>query len=116
MTCAAFTTWGKSMNSSGITPLDVRVLVKPDRVEEKTKGGIILPDQHKEQQKWATMKGTLVAVGVNAWAEAKQGGFVPPEPGARVMFAKYGGVNLEGADGDEYRIMNDEDVVASLEE
>lgn len=105
------------MNSSGINPLDVRVLVKPDKVEEKTKGGIILPDQHKEQQKWATVKGTLVAVGANAWAEAKvSNGFVPPLAGSRVLFAKYGGVNLEGTDGEEYRIMNDEDIVASLEE
>lgn len=105
------------MNNSGIVPLDVRVLVKPDKVEEKTKGGIILPDQHKDQQKWATVKGTLVAVGTNAWIEASaSNGFIPPKPGARVLFAKYGGVNLEGTDGDEYRIMNDEDIVAKLEE
>ena len=37
-------------NESGITPLDVRVLVLPDPVEEKTKGGIFLPEAHQERE------------------------------------------------------------------
>lgn len=104
-------------NTSGIEPIDQRVVVLPDPVEEKTKGGIILPDQHKDQQRWAQARGTLVAAGACAWSEAKrERGFVAPEPGARVMFAKYGGVTFEGDDGEEYRIMNDEDVTAVLQE
>jgi len=104
------------MNTSGIIPLDMRVLVKPDPVEEVTKGGIILPGSAVEQQKFATVKATLIAAGINAWAEAKRfDGFTPPQPGARVMVAKYGGVNTPGADGVEYRLMNDDDVVALLE-
>jgi co-chaperonin GroES (HSP10) len=58
------------MNHSGIQPLDLRVLVLPDPVEVKTAGGIILPDQHKEREKYAMQHGTLVAVGENAWEEA----------------------------------------------
>lgn len=105
------------MNTSGIEPLDVRVLVHPDPVVEVTKGGIYLPDQVKETEKFATVKATLVAVGVNAFAEAKANpSFSAPEPGARVMIAKYGGVNIKGEDGQEYRLMNDEDVVALLKE
>lgn len=104
-------------NTSGTEPIDQRVVVLPDPVEEKTKGGIILPDAHKEKQRWAQAKGTLVAVGACAWAEAKATrGFVAPEPGARVMFAKYGGATFDGDDGREYRIMNDEDVTGVLKE
>lgn len=105
------------MNSSGIEPLDLRVLVKPDPVEAKTAGGIILPDQVVESKKWETCKATLVAVGSNAWAEARAArGFVAPEPGARVMVGKYSGVLVKGEDGEEYRLMNDEDVTAILKE
>lgn len=105
-------------NTSGFVPLDVRVLVRPDPVEEKTAGGIILPDQHKEREKYATVKATLVAAGVNAWEEAaaRSSAFEQPVPGDRVIIAKYGGIVLTGADGVDYRIMNDEDVIALLEE
>ena len=104
------------MNSSGIRPLDMRVLVLPDPVEEKTAGGIILIADHVEKQKYATVKATLVAAGVNAWAEAgAHPAFVAPIPGARVLIAKYGGVELKGDDGQDYRILNDVDVTATLE-
>lgn len=105
-------------NTSGFVPLDVRVLVKPDSVEQKTKGGIILPEQHVDQQKMAMLKGTLIAVGVNAWEEAasRSAAFVIPQPGTRVLIAKYGGIALTGDDGVDYRLMNDEDVIGLLEE
>lgn len=103
------------MNTSGIEPLDLRVLVKPDPAEEVTKGGIILAQSIVEKDKFATVKATLVAVGVNAFAEARNNiAFESPQPGARVMIAKYGGVNIKGDDGEEYRLMNDADVVALL--
>jgi co-chaperonin GroES (HSP10) len=102
------------MNTSGLQPLDVRVLVLPDPVAEKV-GSIFVPDAHKEREKFAQMKGTLVAIGVNAWAEAAQTqGFVKPVPGDRVLISKYGGVLVTGDDGKDYRIMNDEDVTAIL--
>lgn len=105
------------MNTSGIKPLDLRVLVKPDPVEKKTAGGIILPDQTIEQKEWETCKATLVDCGTNAWSEAKAArGFVAPEAGARVMVSKYAGVKIKGTDGEEYRLMNDEDIVAVLVE
>lgn len=105
------------MNNSGIKPLDMRVLVRPDPVEKRTAGGIILPESALEQKEHAQVKATLVAVGINAWCEAKvTRGFEAPKPGARVMIAKYGGVLVTGADGQEYRIMNDQDITAVLEE
>lgn len=106
------------MNTSGIQPLDLRVLVLPDPVEVKTAGGIILPDQHKEREKFAMQFGTLIAVGENAWEEAaaRSKNFVKPQPGDRVVISKYGGVLLTGTDGKEYRLMNDEDVVGRITE
>lgn len=104
------------MNTSGIQPLDLRVLVLPDPVESKTAGGILLPDQHKDREKFATMKATLIAVGANAWEEAasRSPSFIKPVPGDRVLISKYGGVLLTGDDGKDYRIMNDDDVTALL--
>ncbi len=103
-------------NESGIVPLDVRVLVLPDPAVSQTKGGIFLPDQHVEREKYATVKATLIAVGVNAWEEAaaRSQAFSAPLPGSRVLIAKYGGIMLTGDDGQDYRIMNDVDVVGVL--
>lgn len=103
-------------NPSGIVPLDLRVLVRPDPVEELTKGGIILIAT--DQEKYAQCKATLIEAGENAWEEAasRSPHFTKPGPGDRILIAKYGGILLKGNDGVDYRIMNDEDVVARLEE
>lgn len=101
-------------NPSGIAPVDVKVLVKPDPVEEMTKGGIILADTTKEQQKYAGTKATLVAVGCNAfgeWGEAAR----RPKAGDRVHYAQYSGARIKGADGEDYVIMNDEDLTSIIE-
>lgn len=102
------------MNTSGFEPLDLRVLVLPDAVEERTAGGIILPDQHKEREKYAMIRATIVAVGENAWEEAasRSPQFRKLIPGERVVIAKYGGITITGDDGKEYRLLNDEDVLA----
>ena len=103
------------MNNSGFNPLDVRVLVRPDVIEEKI-GSIFIPDQHKDREQMAQIKATLVAVGVNAWSEAKANpDFTAPQPGTRVLIAKYGGIVVDGADGEKYRVMNDVDVTATIE-
>lgn len=104
-------------NESGIIPMDLRVLVKPDPVEAKI-GSIILPDSTKDTERYAQVKATLVAVGENAWEEAasRSGAFVKPTPGDRVLIAKYGGVLIKGKDGVEYRIMNDDDITGRLED
>lgn len=106
-------------NPSGVIPLDKRVLVRADDVNDKV-GSLYLPDSVKEQDRWAQTKGTLIAAGETAWSEAvdearRHGStFTPPAPGDRIMYAKYGGVSFKGDDGTEYRIMNDEDIVGRL--
>lgn len=102
------------INQSGITPVDMRVLVRPDPVEEVTKGGIIVADVTKDKQKYAGTKATLVAVGSNAfvdWGEKAD----KPKPGDRVHFAQYSGSWIKGEDGVEYVILNDKDLTSVLE-
>lgn len=95
-------------NASGFAPVDVKVLVKPDPVEERI-GSIILADATKEKNKYAAMRGTLLATGPNAFAEWGQGN--APLAGARVVHAQYAGLRIKGDDGEDYLLMNDEDVV-----
>lgn len=106
-------------NPSGITPVDMRVLVRPDPVEEKTKGGILLADTTKEKEKYAGTRATLIAKGPNAfreWGLTEDG-----EPrngigiGSRVHFAQYSGARIKGEDGEDYVIMNDADITSIIE-
>jgi len=99
-------------NESGMIPVDTKALVRVDPVEVQTKGGIILPDTSKEKQKYAAQKATLVALGASCFAEWIE----KPARGARVLIAQYSGALIKGADGEEYRIINDEDIIARLEE
>ena len=113
MNAAAFI---EKLNTSGFEPLDMRVLVLPDPIEETTAGGIIIPLAKAERDKFAQQLGTLIAVGENAWEEAasRSPHFTRPQPGERIVFSRYGGVLIEGKDGKEYRMMNDEDCVARV--
>lgn len=100
------------MNNSGIKPVDTKALVLPDPVKEKTTGGIILPSAATDKQKYATQKATLVAIGRSCFAEWIE----KPSAGDRVLIAQYAGTIVKGEDGAEYRIINDEDICALLEE
>lgn len=96
-------------------PAGHRVLVKPDPIEEVSQGGIVIATKASEQQlKNATTSGTLVAIGMNAWK-----GFDSGAPwasvGDRVSYAKYGGRVIKDKSGEEFVILNDEDILAILE-
>lgn len=118
---------------SGISPSGNRVVVKPDDIERKTEGGIIIPDTEAQKHMYAQSTGVLVAVGPDCWkedttvterlidgqwkpVERKVSGYSEPfaEVGDRVAFAKYGGLQVEGADGEVYRILNDLDITARV--
>lgn len=100
-------------NTSGITPVDMRVLVKPDPVEEKTAGGIILADTTKEREKYAGTRATLIAAGPNAFKDWGEGSAIPA--GSRVHYAQYSGARIKGEDGQDYVIMNDADLTCTIE-
>ena len=87
-----------------IKPLADRVLIKPAPAEEKTVGGIIIPDSAKEKP----LKGEFVAVGNGTKDEE-----MVVKPGDTVLYGKYAGTELE-LDGEKYLIMRQSDVLAIL--
>ena len=87
-----------------IRPLADRVLIKPAAAEEKTLGGIIIPDSAKEKP----LKGEIVAVGNGTKDEE-----MVLHVGDQVLYGKYSGTELEH-DGKKYLIMRQSDVLAIL--
>ena len=93
-----------------IRPLGDRILVKRVKEEEKSKGGIIIPDTAKEKPQ----EGKVVAVGKGKMTEA--GKLVTPEvkAGDTILFGKYSGSEVM-VDGEEHLIMREDDVMGVLE-
>jgi chaperonin GroES len=101
------------MNESGIHPQGDRVLVLVEELEETTEGGIVLPMAELKRHEQAQMAGKLVATGVDAWSDYAQ----PfASIGDRVMYARHGGIPVNGKDGRPYRLMNDVDITATLDD
>lgn len=93
-----------------IEPEGVKVIVLPDPIPDKTEGGIWRPETVKDSEKFATVKGEVLAIGPAASVEFNDGEL---QVGDRITYAKYSGVFIE--DGDmEVRIINDEDVLARI--
>ncbi len=88
-------------------PLADRVVIKPSPADEKTKGGIIVPDTAKEKP----VVGEVVAVGPGKVTD--DGKAIPPEVkvGDRVLYGKYSGTEVT-IEGDEYLIMRESDIFA----
>lgn len=91
-------------------PLHDRVVVRRLESEEKTKGGIIIPDTAKEKPQ----EGEVIAVGAGARDEA--GKLVPLDvkKGDKVLFGKWSGTEVK-IDGTEYLIMKESDVMGIIE-
>ena len=91
-----------------LQPLADRVIVKPLDAEEKTKGGIVLPDTAKEKPQ----EGEIMAVGKGKRLD--DGGVQKLEVkiGDRILYGKYSGTEILAKDGDEYLIMKEEDILA----
>ena len=92
-------------------PLHDRVVVKRIEEEQKTKGGIIIPDTAKEKP----MQGEILAVGPGARND--KGDLIPMsvQVGDRVLFGKWSGTEVK-LDGDELLIMKESDIMGVLEE
>jgi chaperonin GroES len=92
-----------------IRPLQDRVLIKRVAEEEKTKGGIIIPDTAKEKP----VEGEVLAVGSG---RIQKDGSVRPldvKKGDRVLFGKYSGTDVK-VDGDDAMIMREDDILAVI--
>ena len=100
-------------NQSGILPTGGHLLVLPEKVEEKTKGGIYLPKTTQEKEQQAATVGTLVAVGPTAWKDLDDGS-AWAEVGNKISYSRYAGVTMLGNDNESYVLINDNDVLAKL--
>ena len=92
-----------------IKPLADRVVVEPAEAEEKTSGGIILPDTAKEKPQ----KGKIVAVGQGSTSDSGTLIKLTVKKGDTVLFGKYSGTEIT-IDGTEYLIMRESDILAVL--
>jgi chaperonin GroES len=93
-----------------IQPLHDRVLVKRVEEEEKTKGGIIIPDTAKEKPQ----EGIVVAVGTGRIeGEGKKKTPLEVKKGDRILFSKYAGTEVT-IEGEEHLIMKEEDIIALI--
>jgi chaperonin GroES len=93
-----------------IRPLDDRVVIEPMEAEEKTPGGIVLPDTAKEKP----MKGKVVAVGDGKMLENGKRAELLVKKGDKVLYGKYAGTEIT-VDGKEYLVMRESDILAKIE-
>jgi len=92
-----------------LKPLGDRVIVKPKAPEEKTKGGIILPDTAQEKP----MEGEIVAVGTGRIADDGKKINMELKVGDKVLYGKYSGTEVK-IDDQEFLIMRESDVYAII--
>ena len=93
-----------------VRPLHDRILVRRIEGEEKTKGGLIIPDTAKEKPQ----EGKVIAVGTGRVSEDGKLRPLDVHKGDRVLFTKYAGNEIE-LEGDEHLIIREDDVLAVLE-
>jgi len=90
-----------------IKPLSDRVVIKPSAAEEKTRGGIILPDTAKEKP----VVGEIVAVGPGKISDDGKKVQMEVKVGDKVLYGKYSGTEVT-IEGEEYLIMREADIFA----
>lgn len=94
----------------GLRPIDDRLVVLLEEAEDKTEGGIVLPDTAKEKPQ----RGKVVAVGNGKLLSNGQRVASSISQGDRVIFGKYAGTEVK-YEGVEYKILRESDVLAKLE-
>jgi len=93
-----------------IRPLNDRILVKRLEGEEKTAGGIIIPDSAKEKP----AEGEIVAVGPGKLNDAGSRVVMDVAVGDRILFSKYGGTEVK-LDGEDFLIMREDDILGVVQ-
>ena len=97
------------MKDIKLKPLDDRIVVEPVEAEEKTAGGIVLPDTAKEKPQ----RGKVLAVGPGKLLDNGQRGEVSVAVGDEVIYGKYAGSDIE-LDGRDIKILRESDVLAKV--
>jgi len=90
-----------------IKPLEDRIIVKTLEAEEKTAGGIIIPDNAKEKPQ----KGEVIAVGPGKFSDEGKRIEMSLKAGDKILYGKYSGTEVK-VDGKDYLIMRESDVLA----
>jgi chaperonin GroES len=93
-----------------IRPLDDRVVVKPQEAEEKTAGGILLPDNAREKPQ----RGKVIAVGPGRLLDSGERATLSVKVGDTVIYGRYGGSDMK-IDGDEHKILRESEILAKIE-
>ena len=93
-----------------IRPLQDRLIVKRVQEEEKTKGGIIIPDSAKEKP----IEGKVIAAGNGKVLEDGKVRPLDVKAGDRILFSKYAGTEIK-IDGEEHLIMREDDILGVIE-
>jgi len=112
----------KNMDCGGIVPTGYNVLVLPEQREEKTQGGIIIPDKTRERDQMAEETGVIVAMGELAFTLGTPGhddyfvGAGRKMLGHQAIYQRYSGDLVEGNNGLKYRVMPASDIIAFQEE
>jgi chaperonin GroES len=92
-----------------IRPLDDRVVVEPLAAEEKTAGGIVLPDSAQERPQ----RGKVVAVGPGRLLDSGSRAELSVAVGDEVIYGKYGGTDIE-INGEDVKILRESDILAKI--
>jgi len=104
------------MNPTGIVPVEFKVLIKVNLLEDKTTGGLWIPETSLDRQQMAHDKGVLVAVSDMAFSDWRG---QHPEVGDEVIFNRYAGSVIhfqrENGDREQFRLCNDKDICAIIQ-
>jgi chaperonin GroES len=93
-----------------IRPLDDRVVVEPLEAEEKSQGGIVLPDAAKEKP----TKGKVISVGEGKLLDSGKRADLLVKKGDKVLYGKYAGTEIT-VGGKDYLILKENDILAKIE-
>ncbi|MHC4552469.1 MAG: co-chaperone GroES [Planctomycetota bacterium] len=93
-----------------LKPMEDRVVVKPQEAEEKTAGGIVLPEAAKEKP----LMGKVVSVGPGKMLDSGNRGAMSVKKKDVVLYGKYGGTDVE-VDGTEYKILRESEILGVIE-
>jgi len=99
----------KESTTINLRPLDDRVVVEPLEAEEKTAGGLYLPDSAQEKPQ----RGTVIAVGVGKLLDNGTRSEISVAVGDEVIYGKYSGSDIE-VDGREVKILRESDILAKV--
>ena len=93
-----------------LKPLEDRVVIEPNQAEEKTAGGIVLPEAAKEKP----LMGKVIAIGSGKLLDSGDRAKMSVKKGDVVLFGKYSGSDVE-VDGTEYKIMRESEILGVVE-